>query len=62
MYKVVRRNYTKHAAWAVVRQSDNILVCVCEYKRGAIRVMSELRAVASGQKQYTEEGDKKYEG
>jgi hypothetical protein len=52
MYKVVRRSYTKHAAWAVVRQSDNILVCI----------MTELEAVASGQKQYTEEGDYKYEG
>lgn len=36
--------------------------CACEYKRGAIRVMSELEAVVSGQKQYTEEGDKKHEG
>lgn len=62
MYKVVRRSYTKHAAWAVVRQSDNTLVCVCEYKRGAIRVMNELEAVASGQMKYTEEGDHKYEG
>lgn len=62
MYKVVRRSYTKHAAWAVVRQSDNILVCVCEYKRGAIRVMSELEAVASGQMKYIEEEDHKYEG
>jgi hypothetical protein len=62
MYKVVRRSYIKHAAWAVVRQSDNVLVCACEYKRGAVRVMNELGAVASGQKQYTEEGDIKYEG
>lgn len=62
MYKVVRRSYIKHAAWAVVRQSDNILVCVCEYKRGAIRVMNELEAVASGQKRYIEKGDVRYEG
>lgn len=62
MYEVIRRAYTKHAAWAVVRRSDNILVCTCEYKRGAVRVMNELEAVASGQKQYTEEGDYKYEG
>lgn len=62
MYKVIRRSYTKHAAWAVVRQSDNILVCVCEYKRGAIRVMNELEAIASGQKQYCEKEDIKWNG
>ena len=61
MYKVVKRD-TKHAPWCVVRITDNTLICCCEYKRGAIRVMSELEAVASGQKQYTEEGDMRYEG
>ena len=60
MYEIVKRD-TIHAPWCVVRASDKILICCCEYKRGAIRVMNELEAVASGQKQYTEEGDYKYE-
>lgn len=61
MYKVVKRD-VRHAPWCVVRTADDVLICCCEYKRGAIRVMNELEAIASGQKRYIEKGDIRYEG
>ena len=40
--------YDNHKTWRVVRRYDRCIICVCVYKRGAIRACEELNALASG--------------
>lgn len=48
---------SKHKTWRVVRQYDKCIMCVCVYKRGALRVCCELNALASGRMGANCEGD-----
>ena len=41
-------SYGNHKTWRVVRQYDRCIICVCVYKRGAIRACEELNALAGG--------------
>lgn len=50
-------SYSKHKTWRVVRQYDRCIICVCVYKRGAIRACEELNALASGKMGAEKEND-----
>lgn len=50
-------SYSKHKTWRVVRQYDRRIICVCVYKRGAIRAREELNALASGKMGAEKEND-----
>lgn len=50
-------SYSKHKTWRVVRQYDRCIICVCVYKRGAIRACEELSALASGKMGAEKEND-----
>lgn len=43
-----------HRTWGVYRAYDNALVCVCVYKKGAVRACAELNALAEGKMGYIE--------
>lgn len=49
--------YGNHKSWRVVRQYDRCIICVCVYKRGAIRACEELNALASGKMGAEKEND-----
>lgn len=40
--------YSRHKTWRVKRLYDGCIICVCVYKRGAIRACEELNALSGG--------------
>ena len=49
--------YGNHKTWRVKRLYDGCIICVCVYKRGAIRVCEELNALAGGSMGTNRNGD-----